>query len=43
MKHLAALKKENIMTQIDRPLIRKELRERVWVMLRRASQLEGAE
>ena len=43
VKHLAALKKENIMTQIDRPLIRKELRERVWVMLRRASQLEGAE
>ena len=39
VKHLSSLKKENIMTQIDRPLIRKELREWVWVMLRRASEL----
>ena len=38
-KHLLALKDEEIMTQIDRPLSRKELRKRVWVMLRRV-QLE---
>jgi hypothetical protein len=34
--HLKVLKSLNIMTQIERPLIRKELRVWVWEMLRRA-------
>ena len=38
-RHLNALKKAKIMTQIENPLVRKELREWVWVMLRRAEEL----
>ena len=42
-KHLRALKSEEIMTQIDNPLSRKELRKRVWVMLRRVELEEEDE
>ena len=42
-KHLKALKNEEIMTQIDHPLSRKELRKRVWVMLRRVKEEEDEE
>ncbi len=42
-KHLLALKDNAIMTQIDHPLSRKELRKRVWVMLRRVEQEEEEE
>ena len=38
-KHLIALKDNEIMMQIDRPLERKELREWIWVMLRRSQWL----
>jgi hypothetical protein len=41
--HLKALKDDSIMTQIDNPLTRKELREWVWVMLRRARSREKIE
>lgn len=37
-KHLYTLKFENIMTQIDNPLTRKELRKRAWLMLKRVSE-----
>lgn len=35
-KHLAALKEHGIMTQIDTPEQRNELRQRVWLMLMRS-------
>ncbi|MDR2541733.1 MAG: hypothetical protein LBD11_08615 [Candidatus Peribacteria bacterium] len=37
MKHLQALKENGIMTQIDNPESRVELRQRVWLMLMRSS------
>ena len=40
IKHLNELNKNWIMTQIDRPLTRKELRKRVWVMLKRVAEKE---
>jgi hypothetical protein len=38
-KHLAALKELWIMTQIENPLNRLELRQWVWVMLKRAQSV----
>lgn len=39
-KHLNELNKNWIITQIDKPLTRKELRKRVWVVLKRISESE---
>ena len=37
-QHLQALKEHGILTQIDQPLERKELRKRAWLMLMRSTQ-----
>ena len=37
-KHLQMLKQENIMTQIENPTTRLELRKRAWLMLKRLSE-----
>jgi hypothetical protein len=39
--HLNMLKSKWIMTQIDNPILRKELRERVWVVFRRIVDIES--
>ena len=36
--HLEALKRNDIMTQIDMPLEREEIRQRVWLMLMRSAK-----